>query len=189
MYTDEELLEGCLKGKSAFQKSLYDKYAVKMLGVCMRYIKKQAESEDILQEGFIKVFLKLDTYRGSGNLEGWIRRIMVNTAIQHIRDNVKTEIVTDTGIKQALIEAQPDSGDVYGESITPAELYDMIQSLPDGYKTVFSLYAIDGYSHKEIALLLDISEGTSKSQLSRARAMLKKSLETHQKRKTERIHV
>jgi RNA polymerase sigma factor (sigma-70 family) len=183
MHTDQKLIEGCLKGKRFAQKMLYDRYAMRMLGVCMRYIKKQDEAEDVLQEGFIKVFQKLDTFRNTGTLEGWIRRIMVNSALNQIRHKVKLEIDRDIDTIHAIADEDMDE-DTFDYNISSEELYGMIQSLPNGYKTVFSLYAVDEYNHKEIGEMLGISEGTSKSQLSRARILLKKMVEELFRQKT-----
>ena len=188
MYTDEELVEGCLKGKSSIQKLLYDKYAVKMLGVCMRYMKKRDEAEDILQEGFIKVFSKLRTYQKKGSLEGWIRRIMVNSALQQLRTKIKFEVSGDIDLADNISWEDHENNEMIWESITPEELYEMIQSLSDGYRTVFSLYAVDEFSHKEIAEILGITEGTSKSQLSRARVLLKSKIEQHLNRKIKLVN-
>jgi RNA polymerase sigma factor (sigma-70 family) len=181
MYTDEKLVEECLKGKRHASKMLYNRYAVKMLGVCMRYVKKQDEAEDILQEGFVKVFTHLDTFKNTGPLEAWIRRVMVNTALLQIRNRIKPEIEKEVNLFYSISENEEVENESCWETITSEELFNMILSLPDGYRTVFSLYAIDEYSHKEIGTLLGISENTSKSQLSRARILLKKMIEKNHK--------
>jgi RNA polymerase sigma factor (sigma-70 family) len=187
MYTDEKLVEECLKGKRHAYKLLYNRYAVKMLGVCMRYVKNQDEAEDILQEGFVKVFTKMETYKNTGPLEAWIRRIMVNTALLQIRNRIKPEIEREINHYYSITENIEDENESCWETITSEDLFKMIQSLPDGYRTVFSLYVVDEYSHKEIGALLGISESTSKSQLSRARILLKKMIVKNYKQENIKI--
>ncbi|MBK9639189.1 MAG: RNA polymerase sigma factor [Bacteroidetes bacterium] len=163
--TDEQIHEAILREDASAQRLLYDKFARKMFGVCLRYIKQREEAEDLLQEGFIKVFQKISSYKAEGSLEGWIRRVMVNTALDHIRQ--QKMLWTDLS---DIIEEGDEP--VIGHEIGAAELMAELQKLPIGYKTVFNLYAIEGYTHKEIGILLGISEGTSKSQYSRARNQL-----------------
>jgi RNA polymerase sigma factor (sigma-70 family) len=174
MFSDEKLVEGCLKGKRSAQKMLYDRYAVKMLGVCLRYLKNREDAEDALQNGFVTVFLKLDTYRNDGPLGGWIRKIMVNTALQKIQYDIREKIQMDKYFFGTDLREEIPEEDDLSVSVSQEDLYQMISSLPDGYRTVFSLYAIDDYNHAEIAAMLGISEGTSKSQLFRARELLRK---------------
>ncbi len=151
------------------QEKLYQLTASKMLGVCMRYTNNRAEAEDILQTGFVRVFTRMDSYRGEGAFEGWIRKIMVNTAIESFRRNKRMVQAEDI---QELAEENTPGLNV--DELAYADLLNIVQQLPAGYKIVFNMYAIEGYSHREIAEALDISEGTSKSQLLRAREWLKK---------------
>jgi RNA polymerase sigma factor (sigma-70 family) len=163
----EELVKGCIKKNLACQRELYEMYAYKLLSVCYRYAKDKMEAEDVLQEGFIKVFEKIDTFNFKGSLEGWIRRIIVNTAINNYRQNLKR--YNHLELDQA--ESITDDFSI-NRKYDAEELMDMVRSLPEGYKAIFNLYAIDGFSHKEIGEMLGISESTSKSQLSRARKYL-----------------
>ena len=163
--TDEQILEALLREDASAQRLLYEKFARKMFGVCLRYTKQREEAEDLLQEGFIKVFQKISSFKAEGSLEGWIRRVMVNTALDHLRQ--QKMLWTDL----AEIKEEGDEP-VIGQEIGAAELMAELQKLPIGYKTVFNLHAIEGYSHKEIGGMLGISEGTSKSQYSRARNQL-----------------
>jgi len=163
-----KILEGCLKGNLKAQRELYECFAGKMLGVCMRYSSNREEAKDILHDGFIKVFTKLSSYSGSGPLEAWMRRIFVNTALEQLRKNdVLRNTIDYEGVTDNI------NADVNIESdINYDELLKIINSMPVGYRTVFNLYAIEGFSHQEIATLLHISEGTSKSQYARAKYWL-----------------
>lgn len=167
-YRIEELLAGCKAGKGQMQEALYKQTASKMLAVCMRYAKDTMEAEDALQVGYMKVFQKIGEYRGDGSFEGWMRRIMVNTAIEAYRKNLKQMNVLSIDDTQE----QPSTGFDLNR-LGVQDLMKLIQGLADGYRIVFNMYAIEGYSHKEIATELGISEGASKSQLSRARAILR----------------
>ncbi|WP_443938003.1 RNA polymerase sigma factor [Pedobacter sp. MW01-1-1] len=171
IYTINDLLTGCQEGNRKMQEMLYRQTAAKMLAVCMRYAKDRMEAEDVLQMGYIKVFQKVKEYRGDGSFEGWIRRIMVNTAIESYRKQVRSLNVVE--IDQAF--EQPSTGFDFSR-LGMQDLMRVIQKLADGYRLVFNMYAIEGYSHKEIAESLGISEGASKSQLSRARALLKEEI-------------
>ena len=153
------------------QEALYAQTSSKMLAVCMRYAKDQMEAEDVLQVGYIKVFQKVKDYRGDGSFEGWIRRIMVNTAIESYRKNLRAMNIVP--IEDAY--EQPSTGFDFSR-LGMQDLLKLIQNLADGYRVVFNMYAIEGYSHKEIGETLGISEGASKSQLSRARAILKEQI-------------
>jgi len=169
--TINDLLEGCKAGNRRVQEMLYKQTAAKMLAVCMRYARDQMEAEDSLQLGYIKVFQKINEYRGDGSFEGWIRKIMVNTAIESYRKNLRT-------LNLVPIEEgydQPSTGFDFSQ-LGMKDLLLLIQGLADGYRIVFNMYIIEGYSHKEIAAALGISEGASKSQLSRARAILKQEI-------------
>ena len=138
-----------------------------MKGICLRYSNNETEAEDLLQESFIKAFNKLDTFNNNGALGGWLRKIAVNTALEHYRKNKNKTVVLDLNQVDSLI---PDNAI---ESLELEDLLKKIQSLPTGFRTVFNLYAVEGYSHREIGEMLSISEGTSKSQYSRARVLLR----------------
>ncbi|MDD2982069.1 MAG: sigma-70 family RNA polymerase sigma factor [Crocinitomicaceae bacterium] len=170
---DSALINECVKGNAKAQKMLFDKFAPKMMTVCLRYASDSMEAEDILQDGFVKTFNKLVDFKQEGSLEGWIRRIMVNTALDAIRKNKKyaqDANIDDVGFKISNFESASD--DIQAE-----DLLKLINSMPEGYKVVFNLFAIEGYSHKEISELMNISENTSKSQYSRARSYLRTRLE------------
>jgi RNA polymerase sigma factor (sigma-70 family) len=166
---EEQIVRGCVAGKREFQKKLYEAYAGKMLYVCLRYTKNREEAEDVLQEGFIKVFKNIGGFKFLGSFEGWVRRIMVHASIEHIRRKKQTSVFDDIENVVHHPESETDATAKIGEK----ELLKMIHQLPDGYRTVFNMYAIEGYSHKEIATMLEITEGTSKSQLSKAKNHLK----------------
>lgn len=169
--TIENLYEGCRTGNRHAQEKLYHALASKMLGVCLRYARSTFEAEDMLQSGFIKVFRHIDSYRGAGSFEGWIRRIMVNTAIEIYRKNLRN------GLSVEIEEVYEDTHHTFSMDVLECEdLLRLIQTLPEGYRLVFNMYALEGFSHREIAETLQISEGASKSQLSRARAWLKEKL-------------
>lgn len=169
--TEKELIQGCLDKDRRCQGELFRRYSGKMLALCMRYSRHQLEAEDLLQDGFAKVFGKLHTFKALGSLEGWIRRIMVNTAIKNYKKlGYKLEQIGLEGYQEG--SSQPT---VYGK-MTEKELIIIINELPDGYRMVFNLYAIEGYKHQEIAKMLNIQESTSRSQLVKARRMLQKKL-------------
>ncbi|MBA3704794.1 MAG: RNA polymerase sigma factor, partial [Bacteroidetes bacterium] len=161
---------GCLAGEKEVFRLLYDKYAATMMGVCLRYARNSSDAEDVLQEGFIKVFDNLHQFKVKGSFEGWIRKIMVNAALGYYRTQSPLNIYTEI----EKINEHPKADYIAMDSLETEELMHMINNLPTGCKTVFNMYAIDGYSHKEIAETLKISEGTSKSQLFDARKLLKK---------------
>jgi RNA polymerase sigma factor (sigma-70 family) len=170
---DYSLVEECVRGNQRAQKTLFERFAPKMLAVCQRYAKDIDEAEDILQDGFVKVFLKLGAFKQQGSLEGWIRRIMVNTALDQIRKNGR--LLGDTDVDS--VEFKLDPNDYIVEGLMAEDLMKLVMSMPDGYKTVFNLFAIEGYSHAEIAEMLGVNESTSKSQYSRARAYLRERIE------------
>lgn len=172
MHSDEQLIEGCLNNESYYQELLYKRFAPKMFGVCMRFAKNQMEAEDILQEGFIKVYSYLKTFRKEGSLEGWIRRTIINTAINLYKKNYKH--LQDTDLDQAGRYIADEEGVL--DKLSLKELLNLIQDLPDGYRMVFNLNILEGYTHREIGEMLEISENTSKSQLSRARNALQKKI-------------
>ncbi|MGZ4035971.1 MAG: RNA polymerase sigma factor [Bacteroidia bacterium] len=180
------MINGCVSNKREFQKLLYQKFAGKMLSLCFRYFKNREEAEDVLQDGFIKIFKNIDKYQGTGSFEGWIKRIMVNTALEELRKKKKEFITQD--IDELYI--QPESVDKTDDSVNTKDLIRYIQALPEGYKLVFNLFVIEGYSHGEIGQMLNINEGTSKSQLSKARAYLQKMMSEQDKiQKTEIVNV
>lgn len=166
----EQLIRGCLDGNRSAQKQFYEYLAPKMMGVCLRYAGDVEMAEDFLQEGFIKVFSNLKSYRSEGSIEGWVRRVMVNTALEILRKNDVLKHSVEIETAYTVSDELPDAF----RQLTAEELLKHIQSLPAGFRTVFNLFAIEGYSHQEIAGMLDISEGTSKSQYARAKAWLQK---------------
>lgn len=170
MLSENELIEGCCKGNRAFQKALYDRYCRRMLVVCLRYSKTTAEAEDIVQEGFVKVFQGIKDFRQEAKLETWITRIMVNTALNVQRKKLYLYPMVDVTEMVLPDEEMSISG------IHFSQLLEMIQALPQGCQIVFNLFAIEGYSHKEIGEMLGISEGTSKSQFARAKSLLQAKL-------------
>lgn len=170
---DITLVSECAKGSSKAQRALFDKFAPKMLAVCSRYMKQTDEAEDVLQDAFVKIFQKIGEFKMEGSLEGWIRRIMVNTALDAIRKNKK--MLGDIAIDD--VSYKVSFHDFGFENMDVAHLLKLIHEMPDGYRVVFNMFAIEGYSHKEIADTLGVSENTSKSQYSRARAFLRNQLE------------
>lgn len=165
-----ELIQECINNDAKAQEELYRRFAPKMYGICMRFAKNRAEADDILQEGFIRVFGNLNKFRAEGALEAWIRRTVINTAINYYNSNLRFSKDTD-------IEKYDFADCSYEDAISQIstkELLKMVQELPKGYRKVFNLYTIEGYSHKEISEMLDISVNTSKSQLTRARGALRK---------------
>lgn len=174
MYTDADLVEGCIAGNRKIQQELYQRFAPKMYGVCLRYAGNAEEAEDILQEGFIKVFRKIGSFRSEGSFEGWIRRIFVNTAIEHFRK--KTYLQPITEYEENTVEGKYVS---VLDSMAEKDIVALVQQLSPGYRTVFNMYVVEGYTHKQIAEILGISEGTSKSQLSRAKMILQDLVTKH----------
>jgi RNA polymerase sigma factor (sigma-70 family) len=170
--TEEQLVSGCLRGDVVAQKELYQSYSRRMMSICMRYASDRDQARDILQDGFVKVFTKMDHFRGDGPLGGWITRTMVNTALDHVRRNKPFSHSVD------LTEAEHLHAEKEHvlSAMTTDELMGLIQRLPTGYRTVFNLFAIEGHPHKDIAEMLGISENTSKSQFMKARAYLRKML-------------
>ena len=169
---EEELLDACVKGKPSAQKLLFERYAPIMMGVVIRYINDQERANDVLQDGFIKIFKNIKTFKKDGSFEGWMRRIMINTALDQLRKNKKNYLHVD--VDDVKTNLSVDSN-VESKMQTDV-LLDLVQQLPDGYRTVFNLYAIEGYTHKEIGEMLEIAENTSKSQYSRARGILRNML-------------
>jgi RNA polymerase sigma factor (sigma-70 family) len=165
--TESDLIRGCIEGNRRMQEELYNRFSPRMYAVCLRYAANAEEAQDILQEGFIKIFKKLDSFRGEGSFEGWIRRIFVNTAIEHFRRKRYLTPVTEK--EENTIEGKYTSA---LDDLAAKDIMALVQELSPGYRTVFNMYVVEGYSHKEIADMLGISEGTSKSQLSRAKVIL-----------------
>jgi RNA polymerase sigma factor (sigma-70 family) len=176
MLTDQELIKGCARGDRASQKALYERYCRKMMVICERYAKSSQEAEDALQEGFIKVFKAVKDFRSESKLETWITRIMINTSLNNQRQKLYMLPMLDV---EELSISEREEISLSGFHL--AELIAMVQSLPDGCRIVFNLFAIEGYGHKEIADMLQISEGTSKSQYNRARTLLRAKLEEERK--------
>ena len=172
--SDQELVSGVLRGSPAHQTALYRQYSVPMFRVLLRFARDKAEAEDMLQDGFVRVYRDMIQYRGDGALGGWIRRIMVNTALSHLRK--QRDFLRDTG-DFTPFENRLRTEEDFASNLDAETLLKYLQKLPPGYRAVFNLYAIDGFSHEEIAEQLGISIGTSKSQLFKAREYLKKILD------------
>ncbi len=170
--TEELMLAGCLRNNAASQEALYNRFSPRMLGVCYRFAKNREDAEDMLQEGFIKVFTQMHQYRNEGALEGWIRRIVVHTCINILKKNKKFAESVDI-IHANSVHIKED---MIPSIMQAKQVVECIRMLPLGYRTVLNLYAIEGFSHKEIAMLLDIEESTSRSQYTRAKAMLEEIL-------------
>lgn len=175
MQDEQKLVKDCLKHHPAAQKQLYDSFAEQMLGTCYRYTKSMHDAEEVLQQGFIKVFQNLHQYRSEGDLGAWIRRIMVNTAINYLKRKPRYQL--DLGFEDSQLHPvdnqQPDI------QLHMKDLLNLIRQLPAGYQTIFNMHAVEGYTHVEIAKILGISEGTSRSQYARARGLLISWLEKH----------
>ncbi len=167
----KEIIKGCLAGNRRDQELLYRRNASKLYAVCLQYSGNNEEARDILQEGFIKIFENLGNYKHEGSFEGWMRRITVNTALEKFRSKSNLYRVDDIDMLPEP-DAEPDNHDYAG--MEAADLLEIIRELPPKYRMVFNLYAIEGYSHKEISEMINISEGTSKSNLSRARGILQR---------------
>jgi len=174
--TEIKLIEQCLLNDRVSQKQLYELYARKMFSLCKRYARYEAEAEDFMQEGFVSVFRNLHQFKRNGSFEGWIRRIMVNTALKHIKKkSFSHEIPGIEDYKHRSVDP-----DIFSK-LSEDELMNLISDLPDGYRTVFNLFAIEGYSHKEIGIQLEIGESTSRSQLVKARRLLQQKIENLKK--------
>lgn len=171
---ESDLITGCIEGDRRMQEILYNRFSSKMYAVCLRYASNAAEAEDILQEGFIKIFKKMDTFRSEGSFEGWVRRIFVNTAIEHFRRRKYLTPVTEK--EENTIEGKYIS---VLDELAEQDILNLVQQLSPGYRTVFNMYVVEGYTHKEIGDILSISEGTSKSQLSRAKVILQEMVKTY----------
>lgn len=173
-----EIIEGCIRGERSSQQKMYELLYGKMLGVCIRYTREREDAVDVLQEGFIKVFANIKHFESTGSFEGWVRKIMVNTAIDFYRKNKKMIVYpnseyVENNAEDIKEEENPD--DEY-MNVSPNEIMEAVQQLTPQYRTVFNMYVVDGYTHKEIAQELGINEGTSKSNYSKAKMNLKKAL-------------
>lgn len=168
----ENIIEGCKAGKNSSKELLYKLYSGKMWSICLRYAKDYDEAKDVLQDGFMKIFEKIHQYEGRGHFEGWMRRVIVNTALAEYRKQRHLTLESTYPLASDETTFEHIESDMNTE-----ELMKLIKDLPPQYKLVFNLYAIEGYAHKEIAEMLNITEGTSKSNLSRARDILQKKLE------------
>jgi RNA polymerase sigma-70 factor (ECF subfamily) len=170
LYEQKELIKRCIAGERKAYEQLYEQYGRKMLVVCNRYVQERSEAQDLLQEGFIKVFKHLSSFKNEGSFEGWIQKIMVNVALQHYQKSIKA--YNHVSIGELSIEMQlSNDEDILGQ-IHAEVLLKLIQELPPSYKMVFNLYVFEGLKHREIAERLGISEGTSKSNLNDARKIL-----------------
>jgi RNA polymerase sigma factor (sigma-70 family) len=176
---EADLIKGCLDKNRKMQEMLYHRFSSKMYAVCLRYCKDNEDAQDLLQDGFVKIFKNLEKFRGEGSFEGWIRRIFVNTSIEHFRKSIKHNTVSDT--QEIIIE---DTSWNALDNLAEKDIIKMIQQLSPGYRQVFNMYVIEGYSHKDIGDILGISEGTSKSQLARAKGILKKMVEDKIRKET-----
>lgn len=170
---EQEIIQGCIKGDGKFQKLFFEKYYSKMFAICFRYAKDEDEAKDILQMGFLKAFENIQKFKKESSLSTWLTRIMINTAIDHLRIKNK-QFLTPLSEQEYLIPMEQETTLEVVQELSPEEALELLQKLPAGYRTIVNLYAIDGLSHKQISENLGISEGTSKSQLSKARALLKK---------------
>jgi RNA polymerase sigma-70 factor (ECF subfamily) len=166
---EEQLVKSCLKGEKSSQRQFYDLYSRKMMGVCLRYANDVADAEDFLQEGFIKVFQKLKSFEFKGSLEGWVRKIIINSILDTLRKQGNVSFTEHIDLANSIEE----SSSIY-QQLNAKELLKIIQELPIGYRTVFNLYAIEGYQHNEISKMLNITESTSKSQYLKAKEQLQK---------------
>ena len=168
--SETDLIAGCIAGDRVMQEELYNRFAPKMYAVCLRYANNSDDAQDLLQEGFIKVYKNIQRFRAEGSFEGWIRRVFINSSIEHLRKK-SAKLMTVTEKEEGTIE---DSDISALDTMAEKDIIKLIQDLSPGYRTVFNLYVIEGFAHKEIAEQLGISEGTSKSQLARAKSILQK---------------
>ncbi len=171
--TDEDIIRGCRKGDRKSQQALYEKYKPMLFGICMRYASGYHEAEDWLQDGLVRIFTNLYQYQPTGAFGGWLRRVMVNSALEQLRKRKRAFSTVEIGEVADSFEADENFFSKYREEA----LVQMLQFLPEGYRTVFNLYVMEEYSHQEIGEMLGIAESASRSQLSRAKAMLRKMLE------------
>lgn len=170
--SQDQLIKNCKKKQPKAQADLYKRYASVLFSVCLKYAPNYTEAEDVLQDAFITIFDKITQYKNKGSFEGWLKRVVINTALQRYRKPGVYSLVNEENIKEVEVEVEEDA-------IPLDYLLSIIQELPDRYRMVFNLYVMDGYSHREISELLTISQGTSKSNLARARMILKEKIETN----------
>ncbi len=175
--TEQEIVEGCIRENIIFQEKLYKMFCGKMMGVCLRYMSSREEAEDVLQEGFIKVFDKIKSFRAEGPVEAWIRRIIVNCALNHISRNKWRNSSEDI---DSVNEYEFATAESISDKMNANDLLKIIERLPTGYRTVFNLFAIEGYGHKEIGEMLGITESTSKTQYLKARKFIREQIEGKQ---------
>lgn len=173
MLNDREIIQRCARHERQAQQLLYDKYSRLLLGICLRYAGDKAEAEDILQESFLKIFFSIKDFSGTGSFEGWLRKVAVNTSITHYHRNLKHRYHIEI---EEYVSIETGTSSFEEDLFTSDELYKVLNELPAGYRMVFNLYAIEGYKHKEIAEILGIDTNTSKSQYSRAKAVLREKL-------------
>lgn len=173
---EKKIIKGCRQGKAKYQQMLYELYYGKMLSICLRYAQNREEAKDILQEGYLKVFKNIVNFKGEGSLEGWVRRIMVNTCINHYHKSKKHQAQISIEDSYHELSENLENGEAIIQRMTYEDLLLMIRDLPPAYQTVFNLYVIEGYNHREISEMLQISEGTSKSNLAKARMKLQKQI-------------
>jgi len=176
----EQLIINCKKNDTKAQSQLYKLFSSKLFSVCLKYSRNYAEAEDNLHDSFMAIFKKIKQYNGKGSFEGWIKRITINTALQRYREKSVFKIVNEENIEDELVEIEDDD-------ISIDYLLKIIQELPDRYRLVFNLYVLDGYSHKEVAEMLNINVGTSKSNLARARLILKEKIEDYKAREQSQL--
>jgi RNA polymerase sigma-70 factor (ECF subfamily) len=174
MMSDRQIIDGCARHDRRSQQELYDRYSRFLLGVCMRYCIDKSEAEDVLQESFLKIYFNIKDYSGTGSFTGWLRKVAVNTAITHYHKNLKHRYHVDI---DEYVSAETGTTSFEEDFFTSDELYRVLNELPAGYRMVFNLYAVEGYKHKEIAEILRIDTNTSKSQYSRAKAVIRGKLE------------
>ena len=176
MFNEESILKGCREGKRQAQKQLYERFVSPMFAVCLRYARNRDEAEDLLQEGFLKVYHNINSFRQQGSLEGWMKRIMVNHALNQHKKNRKSPFFEDLDDvnESEFLDLNDDLP--FTEPIPADQLLSLVHSLPEGYRMVFNLYVFENYSHKEIASTLNVTENTSKTQLMKARRHLKRKL-------------
>lgn len=185
MNVDDATIKGCMEGKRGAQKLLYQAYASSMMAVCMRYVQHRDEAEDIVQEGFLKVFQNIGSFRHEGSLEGWIKRIMINHALNYFKKSRRSPFLEDIDRINEQDIVNREEQVTFHSPVSHDRLMSLIQSLPTGYRIVFNLYVFEEYSHKEIATSLNISENTSKTQLLKARRMLRQKIEALQEQKNK----
>ncbi len=172
--TDIEIIKGCIKDDALCQKSLFNRYASPLLGVCLRYARNKEDAEDILQDSFIKIFKKIDQFKFEGSFEGWMRRIVVNTALKKY---TVSRYLKEFSVDEVRDPTVPDGNAIPAfNHLTEKDLLALIHNLPDGYRIIFNLYVIEGFQHDEIANMLGIQPGTSRSQLVKARQMLQREI-------------